>query len=140
MANATTNRTLIAGSKTAVIYLTIDSDGTEETDLVIYDSSVIATTVGDSDTLACSILDISYSIVCANAVAAALPQVKLEFDASTDIMALGLPANHSNTLCFRDVGGLPNNAGAGKTGDILLTTSNLAAGDNITILMTVKRN
>lgn len=140
MSNTISNRTLLVTPKNAVIYMTLDSDGSEETDYVLYDSSVVSAAFGDTDTLDCTIMDIKATVVSTNAVAAALPQVKLEFDASTDIMALGLPANQTTELCFDKFGGLPNNAGSGKTGDILLTTTNLASGDNITIIMTVKRN
>lgn len=41
-------------------------------------------------------------------------------DATTDVTLLTLHG-HSETLCFEDFGGLVNNAGAGKTGDIVVT-------------------
>lgn len=41
-------------------------------------------------------------------------------DATTDVTLLTLHG-HSETLCFDEFGGLVNNAGAGKTGDIIVT-------------------
>lgn len=140
MANVVNQQTLIAGFKSAIVYLTLEYVDTVVTDYLIYDSSAIATSAGGTDTLKSTIIDVTYSISVANALAAALPQVKLEFDATTDVLALALPANHSNKLCFEDIGGLVNNAGTGKTGDILLTATNMAAGDKISIIMKVRRD
>ncbi len=140
MANTISQRILVENLKNVVKYITIDSDGSEETDLVIYDSSVHATNLGTTDPLDCTVMSYTYSVVCANATAAALPQIKVEFDASTDVMAFNLPANSCEEVCFKDIGGLPNNAGTGITGDLLLTTTNLAAGDSIMLIVNVKRN
>ena len=134
MPNTISNRTLLAGKKEATIYMTLTSDGTEETDYVLYDSSAIATSALDSDTLDCTILDCFYSISSATGF------FLLEFDADTDIAALSLPANKAGKLCFREFGGLPNNGGTGKTGDITLTTTGLASGDSLMIALRVRRD
>jgi hypothetical protein len=42
-------------------------------------------------------------------------------------------------LDFSDVGGIPNPTGAGKTGDILITTLGLVAGDGISIILKLKK-
>ena len=44
----------------------------------------------------------------------------LAWDATTDVTAVTLHA-HSETLCFESFGGIPNNAGAGVTGDVIVT-------------------
>jgi hypothetical protein len=135
MANTITNSVLLAGSKEAVIYITLASDGTNETATVIYDSSAIATTVGDNDTLDCTIIDIYGA-----ASAASTARVNLLFDATTDLNAFNIPVGSPSKANFRKIGGLPNKAGTGKTGDILLTTTGLAAGDSIILVITVRRN
>ncbi len=46
-------------------------------------------------------------------------------DATADLTLVTLHG-HSETLCFEDFGGLVNNAGAGKTGDIIVTKGDAA--------------
>lgn len=134
MSNTVTNTRIILGERRIVQYVVIDSDGTEETDLVIYDSSAVATALGKQDTLDCSILEIQYS---SNAVAGI---VHLEFDATTDVLAWALPVARDSHSDFRAYGGLNNTAGTGKTGDITLTTTGLAAGDKVTLVIQVRPN
>lgn len=59
-------------------------------------------------------------------------QAALLWDADTDVTILNLTAGNGQTMCFKDIGGLPNNAGTGVTGDVLLTTT--AALDSTLIL------
>ncbi len=133
MPNTNTNTRLIVGNRHVVQYLCIDSDGSEETDLVIYDSSVVATALGIPDSLNCAINSITYST---NSL---LGVVKLEWDASTDVLAFALPAaGNSETFCFEKFGSLKNTAGSGKTGDITLTTTGLVSGDSITLVIDVR--
>jgi len=62
--------------------------------------------------------------------------VKLLWDASTDVIAVELPADYSDTLDYSDVSGLPNVAAAsGKTGDIQLTTVGHSSGDTYSIVL-----
>lgn len=132
MANVVTNTRLMAHNTRVVQYIVIDSDGTEETDLVVYDSSAVATVLGLTDTLNCKIRSISAIV---NAAAAA--RVDLEFDADTDVQALTIPAMQPFEMCFDPVGGLKNTSSTGKTGDITLTTTGLEAGDSIIIILEV---
>jgi hypothetical protein len=54
---------------------------------------------------------------CPNEVTA---PTTLEWDATVDVTALSLHG-HSETMCFESFGGLVNNAGAGVTGDVIVT-------------------
>lgn len=136
MANTVTNTRISANKARVIQYITIASDGTEETDLVIYDSSAVATALGIDDPLDCTILSI-YATVSAAATA----RVKLEFDATTDVLALDIPVQTSPIKNdFSKVGGLANTAGTGITGDITLTTTGLESGDTLTIIIAVKPN
>lgn len=50
-------------------------------------------------------------------------QVQLLWDATADTTLLYLNAGNGQTMCFEDIGGLPNDAGAGVTGDVLITST-----------------
>lgn len=138
MANTNKLVNIVYTAKEAVVYLTIASDGTEETDLLIYDSSAVAAEIakinpGFPDPLTCRILEVYGSVA-----AASTARVKLEWDASTDVLAMDIPAGQSPTKAnFRKHGGLTNQGGTGINGDILLTTTGLESGDTITIVLTV---
>lgn len=53
--------------------------------------------------------------------------VTLLWDATADVTIMTLSEGPGQTLCFRQIGGINNNAGAGKNGDVLLTTTGTAA-------------
>ena len=135
MANTVNNTRVLIGRKKVVQYVTIHSDGSEETDLVIYDSSAVATALGITDTLKCSIEFLTYST---NSLAGI---VEIEFDATTDVLAWACPAySGASEFNFTQYGGLPNYAGTGVTGDITLTTTGLAIGDAITLVIVIDPN
>jgi hypothetical protein len=132
MANTVTNTRLVIGRTKVVQYISISSDGTEETDLVIYDSSAVATALGVTDPLNCLIDKIIYS---SNSLAGV---VHLDYDATTDVLAWALPAySGASKYDFKAFGGLRNTGAVGRTGDILLTTLGLAPGDSVTLVVTV---
>jgi len=137
MANVVTNTKISQNSKRVIYYITIDSDGSEETNLVLHDSSAIATAVGKADPLTCTIKSFYGSLQAAATTATA----KIKFDADTDVLALALvpnaPVELDDLKCF---GGLSNTAGTGITGDLTLTTTNLTSGDSIVIIMEVQLN
>lgn len=138
MANTVTSQYVVYNGRESTLYITLASDGTQETARLIYDSSAAATELAKQgalypDPLSCRILEIYGSVS-----AASTARVTLLYDATTDILAMDIPAGQSPTKAnFRRFGGLLNAAGAGKTGDILLTTTGLAAGDAITLVITV---
>lgn len=134
MANILHTTVITEGTREAVLYFTLTSDGTQETNTVIYDSSVIATAIGITDPLNCNIQEIMMS-----AGAASTARIVLMFAASTPVLAVTLPiANGHLEECYEKLGGLKNYAGAGKTGDITLTTTGLASGDAIHLVLRVR--
>lgn len=135
MANTKVLQNVVINKKEAFVYLTLASDGTQETNYPVYDSSVVATAFGDGDPLTCQIMDCEAYLAVSTAA-----RVVLRYDATTPVLALSCPAT-SGGLHFSADGilGLPNTAGVGITGDITLTTTGLAAGDSLTILLRVKR-
>ncbi len=135
MANAVTQATIINNVNRIVKYITINSDGSEETALVIYDSSVL----NAIDPLTCTIRKISYATSMGNTLGVN-GNVKLLFDADTDILAWAIPVNGAGEIDFTSVGGLKNLAGTGRTGDITITTTGLIAGDAISLVLEVRPN
>ncbi len=133
MANTITSTPLVYGVHSTVLYWTLVSDGTQETARILYDSSAVASILGIPDPLNCAIQEIK--VITRSAAGL----IRLDFDATTDVLALPLPAtNYPIDMCFTRAGGLKNYAGVGRTGDILLTTTGLAAGDLITIYLDVR--
>jgi len=61
--------------------------------------------------------------------------VRILFDATADTFAFLVPQNTSYLMDFSSFGGIPSNAGAGVTGDILFTTHDASAGDSYTVVI-----
>jgi hypothetical protein len=132
--NTVTNTRTVVGRKKVVQYITILSDGTEETGTVVYDSSAVASALGLVDPLTCTIRDVKY-VASGNSTIA-----HLLFDATTDVVAMSLPYSAGGAtlnMDFKEIGGLHNTGGTGRTGDILLTTTGLNSGDTITLILTI---
>ena len=131
MANTLNLLTIIDGKRNAVIKAFLASDGAsgELTDQVIVDVSAL---LG------------APSKVHITKIQSALRgfDVLLEFDATTDVPILTLtPESGVSDLCFEHFGGLPNNGGAGVTGDITITTTGFtAAGDTGWLLLEVVKD
>ena len=131
MANTVTSQILLDGSQRLVIKWYLSSDGVagEVTDQVVVDVSALtpaATKV--------SLERVIWSLTGFDAI--------LEWDATADVEILRLGAAASTSdLCMKEFGGIWNNAGAGITGDMLLTTSGFTAvGDAGTIILICTKN
>lgn len=133
MANTVNTTYISCGHNKVIMYVTLVSDGSNETDSVVYDSSDVASKLGLPDSLTCSLLSIE-----AYVSSALTARVKLEFDATTDVLAVNIPATMNMAADYSCIGGLKNYAGSGKTGDIVLTTTGLSSGDLITIMLVVR--
>ena len=66
-------------------------------------------------------------------------QVQLLWDATTDVAFMAIGANENIDIDYCDIGGLKNNAGAGKTGDVLLTSAGDTQGQYAITLYCVKK-
>lgn len=140
MANTLTKTLISSTPNKVLLYVTLLSDGTEETASIIYDSSVQVALITDPpytgavlpDPLTSTIMlvDAQFSTVTGTA--------QLLYDATTDVLAVAIPPSNHSVMDFRYAGGLKNYAGSGKTGDILLTTSTLAAGDSLSFILNVR--
>lgn len=114
MANAVTTQTLLDGPRNLVILLTGVLDTSNEARAIKVDVSSY-----DPAPLKVRVDKIQYSI--ADAL-----QVLLDWDATTDVTFAVLSGRGELEAC--KFGGLQNNAGAGVTGDIYLTTLGYSAG------------
>ena len=127
MADAVTSQTIIDGERNCVMKFTNVSDGTGESAVAKVDVSALAS---NSAGVACSevrVMRVSHAIVGMS--------VQLFLDATSNVLLMELAESSNGHMDFRDFGGLPNNAGSGKTGDILLTTKGHSSGDTYTITL-----
>lgn len=131
MADAVATQILVDDVRRAVLKFTNVSDGTGETGVVKVDVSALASYQGQPCT--------SVSINKIDAVTAGMG-LNMLWDATTDVLILTLGEADFVTFDFSRFGGLTNNAGAGKTGDILFTTVGAASGDRYTVVMEVYKN
>tara|TARA_R100000455_G_C6253052_1_gene109398 strand:- start:531 stop:932 length:402 start_codon:yes stop_codon:yes gene_type:complete len=127
MADAVAVTTIEDGPRNAVFYLTNISDGTGEANVKKIDVSALSSLQDGTSCTGVRITKITYSNVGMG--------VKLTFDATTDVLAIQLPADLSDQLDYSDISGFPNYAGSGKTGDVLLTTVGHSSGDSYSIVI-----
>jgi hypothetical protein len=128
MADAVTKTTVEDGPKKAIIYCTNTSDGTGESAVVKVDVSALSSLQDGTACTGVRIEKIKFSNVGMG--------VKLLWDASTDVIAVELPADYSDTLDYSDISGLPNVAASGgNTGDIQLTTVGHSSGDTYSVVL-----
>jgi len=128
MANTITQRTLLGGGtdRDIVRLIHIISDGSEETDTIIFDNSTFCNNVTKGALM---------SIMASGASAL----LRLEWDQTTDSPIIAVDPSQNPNFCFEAFGGISNPGATGATGDIVLTTANLDAGDEVTIIIKVKQ-
>ena len=128
MADAVTSQTIQDGARVAILKFTNVSDSSGESAVVKVDVSALS-----ADPLtgkSCSSVTVSKIQYVTFGMS-----VKIEFDASTNVLIAHLPENYSDVLDFSDFSGIPNNAGSGKTGDIDFTTTGHSSGDSYMIIL-----
>ena len=133
MADAVATQTIQDGAKTAIFRFTNVSDGTGESAVAKIDVSALSSDpMTGAACTGCTIQKIYYSTIGMG--------VKIFFDASSNVLAWQLNADWADTLDFTDFTGIPNNAGSGKTGDVLFTTVDHSSGDVYNIVMQVSKS
>lgn len=131
MADAVTTQTLIDGTHRAVFKFTNISDGTGEAAVVKIDVSALNSFQGEPCT--------GVSIQKIDVVTVGMG-LDLLWDATTDVLAMSFGADDFVTLDFSRFGGITNNAGTGKTGDLAFTTVGAASGDRYTVVIEVLKS
>ena len=127
MADAVTTQTIIDGERNCVMKFTNVSDGTGESAVAKVDVSALASNAAG---VACSevrVMRVSHAIVGMS--------VQVFLDATSNVLRMELAESSNGHMDFKDFGGLPNNAGSGKTGDILFTTKGHSSGDTYSIVL-----
>lgn len=131
MADAVTSQVIFDGTKTAVMKFTNISDGTGEAAVIKVDVSALQSANG----VPCT----SVNITKLDAMTIGMG-VDILWDATTDALCYTIGSDQFVTFDFRHFGGLTNNAGTGKTGDVLFTTVGAASGDRYTIVLEMTKN
>lgn len=127
MADAVATQVILDGKKKTILKFTNLSDGTGEAAVAKVDVSGLSPVPAKVSITRIWFLTDGMS-------------VNVLFDATTNVIAAMLPAGDSGELDFRSFGGVPNNAGAGVTGDILFTTVGHVAGDTYTVILELTKS
>lgn len=127
MANTISKKTILDGDSLYILELEIEGDGSgEETGTNIIDVSAIGGTPSGI-----VIRKAWWSLTGFSA--------SLLWDATTDVLALQCYEGEGG-LDYMQIGGpIQNNAGTGKTGDLLMTTVGLGSGDKGTIRLECRK-
>jgi Ethanolamine utilization protein EutJ (predicted chaperonin) len=127
MADAVTSQTLLDGERLAIMKFTNISDGTGET-------AVTKVTVSS---LAASGSGKAYTGVIVNKITSVCHglEVRMYWDATTDVPFFLSTVNTNYENDFSKIGGITNNAGTGKNGNIVFSTSDATAGDTYTVVL-----
>lgn len=127
MADAVATQILFDGERMAIMKFTNISDGTGETKVTKVDVSTLLPSSFDK---ACDGVTITNIHAMTHGM-----EVDMYWDATTDVFILSVPQQQMYSMDLTKFGGLWNNAGAGKTGDIQFSTRDASAGDTYTIIL-----
>lgn len=127
MADAVTSQTILDGERLFIGKFTNISDSTGESGVIKIDVSALNPSAAGN---ACN--GVKINKIWAQTLGMS---VDILWDATTDLICETIPENQFYLMDYSSFGGLPNNAGAGKTGDVLFSTVGAAAGDRYTIII-----
>jgi hypothetical protein len=129
MADAVTSQTILDGDRLAIFKFTNISDGTGE---VAVNKIVVSTLNPNQFGKACNGCKINKIWAMTDGMG-----VNILWDATTDLICETIPQNEMYTMSYNEFGGLPNNAGAGVTGNVAFSTVGASSGDRYTIILEV---
>ena len=131
MADAVTSQTLFDGDKHVVMKFTNISDGTGESAVKKVDVSALESDIYGNTCSSVAIEKIWWQCIGM--------KVRLFFDASSNKFIIELGENQSGYHDYSEFGGISNNAGSGKTGDIDFTTVGHSSADTYTIILKMRK-
>tara|TARA_R100001129_G_scaffold101409_1_gene69422 strand:+ start:293 stop:694 length:402 start_codon:yes stop_codon:yes gene_type:complete len=131
MADAVTSQTLFDGDKHVVMKFTNISDGTGESAVKKVDVSALNADINGNTCTSVAIEKIWWQCIGM--------KVRMLFDATSDAFIIELGENQSGHHDYSEFGGLKNNAGSGKTGDIDFTTVGHSSADTYTITLKMRK-
>ena len=127
MADAVTTQTIMDGERNCIMKFTNVSDGSGESAVAKVDVSALS---ANSEGVSCSevrVMRVSHAIVGMS--------VQMFLNATSNVLLMELAESSNGHMDFQDFSGLSNNAGSGKTGDILFTTKGHSSGDTYSIVL-----
>jgi hypothetical protein len=127
MADAVASQTILDGERLFIAKFTNISDGTGETGVIKIDVSTLRPNASGN---ACNGVKLNKIFATTHGM-----EVRILWDATTDVFAWMIPQNSNYLMDLSSFGGIPNNAGAGVTGDVLFTTADASAGDMYSIVL-----
>ena len=127
MADAVTSQTIQDGERIAILKFTNASDGTGESAVKKVDVSALS---ANSAGLSCSRVTINKIWWQCTGMS-----VKIEFDATANVLAIGVSEDSNGYHDYSNFSGIPNNAGSGVTGDLDFTTVGHTSGDTYMVVL-----
>ena len=131
MADAVTSQTLFDGDKHVVMKFTNISDGTGESAVKKVDVSALNADINGNTCTSVAIEKIWWQCIGM--------KVRMFFDATSDKFIIELGENQSGYHDYSEFGGIKNNAGSGKTGDVDFTTVGHSSADTYTITLKMRK-
>ena len=135
MADAVTSQTLIDGDLYAVMKFTNISDGTGESAVTKVDVSALQA-LGSNTASQKTCTGVVIERIWWQCIGM---KVQILWDATSDQFCIELGENQSGNHDYTIFGGLTNNAGAGKNGDIKFTTVGAAVADTYTVILYLRK-
>tara|TARA_R100001443_G_scaffold84609_1_gene91230 strand:+ start:3892 stop:4293 length:402 start_codon:yes stop_codon:yes gene_type:complete len=132
MADTVASQTLADGPKTAVLKLTNISDGSGESAVTKVDVSALTPSADGDTCTGVTIERIWWQCIGM--------KVQILWDATTDLFCIELGENQSGDHDYTKFGGLTNNSGSGKTGDVKFTTVGHSDGDTYTVILYLRKD
>jgi hypothetical protein len=133
MAATATSQTLFDGERVAIMKFDFITDSaTGETNVVKVDPAALNPSAAGGACDEVSLLKISG---LTNGMS-----VRMLWDATAPVPIQTVPSNTQYIQDYSSIGGLTNNAGAGKNGKILFTTYETGAGDTYTIVLEMQKH
>ncbi len=132
MADAVTSQTIQDGERKAVLKFTNISDGTGEAAVKKIDVSALSANSAGAACTEVAVAKIWWQCVGMG--------VELLNDATADTLIIGLSPDSNGFHDYSDFSGIPNDAGSGKTGDVMFTTIGASSSDTYTVIVEVLKS
>ena len=132
MADAVTSQTIQDGERKAVLKFTNISDGSGEAAVKKIDVSALSANSAGAACTEVAVAKIWWQCV----------GMGVEFlnDADADTLIIGLSPDSNGFHDYSDFSGIPNDAGDGKTGDVMFTTIGASNTDTYTVIVEVLKS
>jgi hypothetical protein len=127
MADAVASQTILDGERLFIAKFTNISDGTGETAVVKVDVSTLNPSASGN---ACNGVKINKIWMAAHGM-----EVRILWDADVNVLAWQVTSNGPYLMDFSSFGGISNNSGTGRNGDIAFSTHDATAGDSYAIIL-----